>query len=204
MMNSEGQGRMASELGQLEERRRRLSKFMSFVLRHKPETEGLKLDERGFCRIEPLVLAASRKLRFGVTREDVESLCVPSDNPNEKTRYELEGDFVRAGHGHSVEITGYRPCAPIAPLYHATTRQALAAVKTDGLRSMSRQKVHLSYDRAITVEAARRRSRDVVLVQVDVGAARLANVGFYESADERIVLSDDVPARFLSFPEERS
>lgn len=203
MMNSNDQSSMASKLGHQAERNHRLSKFMSFVLRHKPEAEGLTLDERGFCRVDTLVAAASRKLRSEITREDVESLCVPSDNPNEKTRFELEGDFVRAGHGHSVAITAYRPCAPTAPLYHATPRAVLATIKADGLKSMSRQKVHLSYDRAITVEAARRRSRDVVLIQVDVGPARLANVGFYESADKRIVLSDAVPARFLSFPEER-
>jgi putative RNA 2'-phosphotransferase len=178
---------------------RRLSKFMSFVLRHDPASAGLTLDARGCCPIDDLARAAARQLRVAVTRADVDALCAPSDDPEQKTRFELEGDFVRAGHGHSVPITGYRPCVPDRPLFHATTRAALDAIRETGLRAMSRQKVHLSYDRAITLEAARRRSRDVEVVEVDVAAARAAGVGFYESADPRIVLSDDVPARCLRF-----
>jgi putative RNA 2'-phosphotransferase len=184
----------------MSERNKQLSKFLSYVLRHKPEDAGLKLDERGCCPVDTIIVAATKKLGYKVTRDDIEVLCEPSDNPNEKTRFELEGDLIRAGHGHSIPVAGLRTCEPKGPLFHATTKAALPKVKADGLKSMSRQKVHLSYDKAITIEAARRRSRDVVLVEVDTGAARLANVGFYESADPRIVLSDDLPAKFLRFP----
>ena len=179
--------------------RRRLSKFMSYVLRHKPEEAGLQLDARGFCDINKLLKAATKQFHSPVTREDVEALCVPSEDPNEKTRFELEGDFVRAGHGHSIQVSGYRVCDSDQLLYHATPRTSIDAIRSGGLRAMSRQKVHLSYDQKITVEAARRRSRDVVLVEVDVAAARKAGIVFYESADPRIILSDDIPPSFLNF-----
>ena len=124
-----------------------------------------------------------------------------SESPSEKTRFEIEGGFVRAGHGHSLPIEGYRPTVPCGALYHATASAALPAIRAEGLRAMKRQKVHLSYEREITLEAARRRSRDTALIEVDVAAALEAHVGFYESADPRIVLCDDLPASCLRLPD---
>jgi len=178
---------------------KRLSKFMSLVLRHQPQVAGLKLDARGFCPIDKIIQAASQHLHSEITLADIEDLCTPSDDPKEKTRFEMEGNFVRAGHGHSIPITGYPSCIPDKPLFHATPRNVLASIKTEGLRSMSRQKVHLSYDRAITIEAAKRRSRDVILIEVKISEALATKVGFYTSADSRIILSDDIPAKFLDF-----
>ena len=109
------------------------------------------------------------------------------------TIVEVEGEFMRAGHGHSIPVEGYRPVTPTGPLYHATPRGALAAIQREGLWAMRRQKVHLSSDLAITVEAARRRGRDVAVLEIEVAKAVAAGVGFYASADPRIVLCDDVP-----------
>jgi putative RNA 2'-phosphotransferase len=196
--------------------RRRLSKLLSLALRHDPAALGVELDPRGFCAVDPLVEAVSRRLGFAVSRADIEALAAPparqspaarrsgATKDTAKTRFELEGDFIRAGHGHSLPIVGYRPCVPCGPLYHATVRSALPAIRLQGLRAMARQKVHLSHDRAITLEAARRRSRDTVLIQVDVARAFLAGVGFYESADPRIVLSDDLDPRLLWHLEQAS
>jgi len=177
--------------------RRRLSKYISLVLRHRPEAAGLILDERGFCGLDTLVRAASRRLDIALTRADIEDLAAPPSSAGAKRRFEIEGDFVRAGHGHSIPIVGYRPVRPAGRLYHATVRPALDLILAEGLRAMARQKVHLSHDRAITLEAARRRSRDTVLIEVDVQAALAAGVGFYDSADPRIVLSDDIPPGLL-------
>ena len=179
--------------------KKRLSKFMSLVLRHQPEVAGLKLDTRGFCSIDSMLKAAKNHLRQDVTREDLEELSTPSDDPQEKTRFEIEGDYIRAGHGHSIPITGYPSCLPDKPLYHASPRTVYKDIQTSGLKSMSRQKVHLSYDKAITLEAARRRSRDVILIEIKVSEALAAGIGFYTSADPRIILSDEILAQFLIF-----
>jgi putative RNA 2'-phosphotransferase len=176
----------------------RLSKFLSRVLRHRPELAGIVLDHRGRARLDDLAAAASRHLGFAVTRDDLLALTeAPAEGADQKRRFEVEGEFMRAGHGHSIPVEGYRPVAPAGPLYHATPRTALAAVLREGLRAMRRQKVHLASDVGITVEAARRRSGDVVVLAVTVARAAAAGVGFYASADPRIVLSDDVPPEFL-------
>ena len=97
-----------------------------------------------------------------------------------------------------IPITGYRPARPEGNVYHATVSAALEGIRRDGLRSMSRQMVHLSSDLRITVEAARRRGSDVVVLEVDVAAALVAGVSFYESADPRILLAEAVPASCLA------
>ena len=179
--------------------KKRLSKFMSLVLRHKPQVGPITLDERGFCSITELTEAATRRLPFSVSAEDVIALTAPPEKPNEKRRFEREGDFIRAGHGHSISIAGYRQCEPKPPLYHATPTHAVESIRARGLKAMNRERVHLSSDKAITVEAARRQSKDVTLVEVMIEAALQAGVSFFESADERIILSTDIPPHCLHF-----
>jgi putative RNA 2'-phosphotransferase len=178
------------------ERRRRLSKYLSYVLRHAPEEADLSLDPRGCASLEAVARAATEALDFTVTQFDLEMLAQPVTG-EAKQRFEIEGDFIRAGHGHSIPIAEYDPVVPKAPLYHGTPRAALTEIMQGGLQPMSRQKVHLSYDRDITVEAARRKSRDVVLLEIQAEKARALGVGFYRSADARIVLADALPAEVL-------
>lgn len=178
------------------ERRRRLSKYLSYVLRHHPEEAGLELDARGCASIEAVARAATDALSMTITAFDLEMLAQPAFG-EAKQRFEIEGDYIRAGHGHSIAIAGYDPVIPKAALYHGAPRSVLEEILQAGLQPMSRQKVHLSYDRAITLEAARRKSRDVVLIGIDVDAARELGVGFYRSADPRIVLADPVPPEAL-------
>ena len=178
-----------------------LSKFLSLILRHKPQVGPITLDERGFCPIADLLKAVRGRLSFPVEEEDIIALTAPPEKPTEKRRFEREGDFIRAGHGHSVSIAGYRRCEPKLPLYHATPTRAVEAIKATGLKAMKRERVHLSSDKAITVEAARRQSKQVTLVEVNIKEALACGVAFFESADERIVLSTDIPPHCLTFTE---
>ena len=175
---------------------KKLSKFISLLLRHKPG--NLKLDKRGCCHIEELLEVLNANLKFAVKKEDVIRLTLPPDDPNAKTRFEVEGDFIRAGHGHSIHIEGYEEIDPVAPLYHATITQHHVSIFRDGLLSMNRQKVHLSYSKAITIEAAKRQRGSICLLTIDVEAAQRLGVKFYKSADHRIVLSDDIPKECLA------
>lgn len=178
--------------------RKKRSKYMSLLLRHKPERGNLSLDSRGFVRIKDLLSALNSNLKFSTSRSDLEALAVPSEDPNQKTRFEIEGDYIRAGHGHSVPISSYEEIIPTEDLYHATPRRNVGIILATGLKSMNRDKVHLSYDREITLEAARRRSPNAALLIVSCASAREIGVKFYKSADERIVLSDDLPSACLT------
>lgn len=178
--------------------KKKRSKYMSMLLRHKPEQGNLTLDSMGFVRIDDLLSALNKNLKFPTSRSDLENLVIPSEDPNQKTRFEIEGSYIRAGHGHSVPISDYEEIVPFEDPYHATPYRNVGIILAMGLKSMNRDKVHLSYDRDITVEAARRRSKNVALIRVSYKEAKSSGVKFYKSADERIVLSDDLPASCLS------
>jgi putative RNA 2'-phosphotransferase len=165
----------------------RLSKRMSKHLRHSPEAIGLRLDPAGWVRVDDL-LAALR-----VTRAQLVEVV----ERNDKKRYEIDGDRIRASQGHSVAVDLDLPVTePPAVLYHGTIAMALGDINRDGLRPMNRHDVHLS----ATVETARRvgarRGKPVVLV-VDAAAMRADGHEFRVSANG-VWLAAAVPPEYLS------
>jgi len=178
--------------------RKKLSKHISFLLRHKPEQGNLTLDSRGFVHVKDLLTALNTNLKFPTTKSDLEELIIPSEDPSMKTRFIIEGNYIRAGHGHSVLIADYEEIIPTENPYHATPYKNVGVILATGLKAMNRDKVHLSYDKAITFEAAKRRSGNVALLMISCTKAHEVGVKFYSSADDRIVLSDDLPPSCLS------
>jgi putative RNA 2'-phosphotransferase len=71
----------------------KISKFLSYVLRHKPEAIGLKLDPEGWVRVDDLVACAARhgkKLDRNLIAEVVAG--------NDKRRFAMDstGTYIRA------------------------------------------------------------------------------------------------------------
>ncbi|GLH78425.1 hypothetical protein SSBR45G_33340 [Bradyrhizobium sp. SSBR45G] len=153
----------------------RLSKFLSLVLRHQPETIGLVLDAQGWAVIDELIArAAAAGTAF--SRADLEQVVATSD----KKRFTVSEDGlrIRAAQGHSVTVElGLAPREPPAVLYHGTATRFVEAIMAQGLTPQSRQQVHLSLDEATAVNVGRRHGKPVVL-RVDAAAMHRADFGF--------------------------
>jgi putative RNA 2'-phosphotransferase len=167
----------------------RLSKRLSKHLRHSPEAIGLRLDAAGWVDIDDLLTALGR----GTTRAQLVEVV----ERNDKKRFAIEGNRIRASQGHSVEVDLDLPVSEPPPvLYHGTVARVLPDVHRDGLRPMNRHDVHLS----ATVETARRvgarRGKPVVLV-VDTAAMRADGHEFRVSANG-VWLANAVPPEYLS------
>ncbi|MBZ9712345.1 RNA 2'-phosphotransferase [Deinococcus multiflagellatus] len=166
---------------------RTLSKRLSYLLRHAPHEAGLTLAPGGWVPLEPLLA------HLRVTRADVERVVAGND----KQRFSLRGDQIRANQGHSVPVDlELVPQTPPEVLYHGTHPAALAAIVQDGLRAMSRHHVHLSADRETAARVGARRGRPVVLT-VRAGAMHAAGHLFYRS-ENGVWLVDRVPPEFLA------
>ena len=76
------------------------SKFISLILRHKPETIGITLDEHGWANVDELIAGISKTHKFN--REMLEEI-VRTDN---KQRYSFNEDktLIRANQGHSIPV----------------------------------------------------------------------------------------------------
>ena len=177
----------------------RLSKRMSFALRHHPERLGLEPDARGYVGLDGLVAALNSQYTDWprpVTGDDVAEVVAHGS----KQRFELDGRRVRARYGHSFgRRVEHEAAEPPAVLFHGTSHRSWGRIREEGLRPMGRQTVHCSADEetAISVGARHERGGEPVLLRVDAAAAFAAGVTFYRGNDSTW-LSDAIPPEFLS------
>lgn len=172
-----------------------VSKYLSKHLRHEPDRIGISLDEHGWVAVDELLRACARH-GFTLTRDDLDHVVAVND----KQRFTLDGDRIRANQGHSLTVDlGLPPAEPPAYLYHGTVARVLDAIRAEGLRPMDRHHVHLSPDRETAVRVGARRGTPVVLA-VDAGAMHRAGHLFHVSANG-VWLTDAVPPAFLRLRE---
>jgi putative RNA 2'-phosphotransferase len=176
----------------------KISKFLSYVLRHHPESIGLTLDREGWIEIDALLKAAGdhgrridRSLLYRVVAE------------NDKKRFALseDGTRIRASQGHSRPVDlGLKPLEPPKLLFHGTTERFLPSIERQGLVRGSRHHVHLSPDEKTAAAVGGRRGRPVVL---SILSKKMHEEGhaFYCSANG-VWLTDAVPADYIVFPKD--
>lgn len=171
-----------------------LSKLLSYVLRHRPESVGVTLDAQGWVAIDVLVEALAQAGR-PIDRETLLDVVRTSD----KQRFAIEGDRIRANQGHSVGVDlGLVPVEPPPVVFHGTVERFLDAIRREGLVRGSRTHVHLSADLETAERVGARRGRPVVL-RVDAAGMRREGYVFFRS-ENRVWLVEHVPPRFLGFP----
>lgn len=171
-----------------------LSKTLSYVLRHKPEAFGLALDAEGWVSVADL-LGALQARQHQVTPAQLYEVVATND----KQRFSLSaaGTKIRANQGHSIAVDLQLTAAtPPELLYHGTATRFLDSIRKDGLRSGSRQHVHLSAD-AETAEAVGRRHGKPVVLTVQAGQLHRAGGLFYLSANG-VWLAEAVPPEYLN------
>jgi putative RNA 2'-phosphotransferase len=172
----------------------RVSKRLSYVLRHRPESVGLTLDEAGWVPVDEL-LAAMDRAGLPLTREQLD--VVVATNDKRRFAYDDAAGRIRASQGHSVPVElGYAPSQPPPVLFHGTVDRSVCSVLTEGLRPGRRHAVHLSCDVATARAVGARRGRPVVLC-VDAAAMAAEGAVFTRSANG-VWLTDAVPARHLA------
>lgn len=176
------------------------SKFLSLVLRHRPEHIGIELDTEGWTDVSVLI---ERARASGTMLDRATLLAVVADN--DKKRFTLSGDGqrIRAAQGHSTATVAMtrEAATPPATLYHGTPERFVEPILRDGLSPGERHHVHLSPDVDTARTVAARRGRPVVLA-VDAGAMRAAGHVFHQ-ADNGVWLTAAVPPRFLRVVESR-
>lgn len=125
---------------------KQISKALSYVLRHRPDSVGLTLKEGGWTNVDLLCKAMSNSGRV-ITREILEQ--VVADNDKQRFEFDSSQDRIRARQGHSVEIDLlYDPVEPPDVLYHGTAKHKLESIFETGLIKGNRHHVHMSTNRA--------------------------------------------------------
>ena len=178
-------------------RQKRISKFLSLVLRHQPELIGIELDDQGWTAVEELIAKADRQgTRF--TEAELRQVVADSD----KQRFALSEDsrLIRANQGHSVPVDlALEPAVPPEVLYHGTVAKFLAGIRRQGLLKGQRQHVHLSPDQTTASKVGSRRGRPVIL---QIASAQMQTDGMvFFLSENGVWLTDHVPPSYITFPE---
>lgn len=170
-----------------------ISKFLSLVLRHQPETIGIQLDQNGWTDIDELIKKANNSgIKFD--REILNHIVAT----NSKKRFAFNNTFdkIRASQGHSVEIElGYINQKPPGILFHGTSEKSVNSILDTGLEKRSRQHVHLSSDFDTAVKVGQRHGKPFVF---KVLAEQMYNDNFqFFVSDNGVWLTDHVPIKYL-------
>lgn len=171
----------------------KISKFMSLVLRHKPEAANVTLDEAGWCNIDNLVKGINGQ-NYQISRSDIESIVAE----DAKGRYVIseDGQSIRANQGHSIKVdVGFEVRKPPAILYHGTADRFLPSIFLEGLKKMNRHHVHLSTDQTTASQVGSRHGKLVIL---KIKAEEMSKNGFeFFISANGVWLVDHVPPVYL-------
>lgn len=169
------------------------SKFLSLVLRHKPGTIGLVLDEAGWATITELV---DKSRLAGVVLSEVLIRHVVAASDKQRFAISVDGTRIRANQGHSipVDMSGQEAVPPDI-LYHGTARRNLTAILHQGIKRGNRYYAHLSSDEETARCVGQRHGYPVVLV-VKAGDMHRDGFQFFLSANG-VWLTEYVPRKYL-------
>ncbi len=170
----------------------KIGRQLSFILRHKPESIGITLDEHGWANVEELIEGINRTYPFDM------ALLEEVVRTDDKTRFAFNEDKtkIRANQGHSISVdVELKEATPPPILYHGTAEKYVDAIEESGLLSRSRLYVHLSRDLDTAIAVGKRHGSVVVYL---VDAARMFADGylFYLSANG-VWLTKSVPKQYL-------
>lgn len=168
---------------------KKLSKFLSLILRHNPEKIGITIQEDGWVPVEELLTKGKIEL------SDLEEVVATSD----KKRFSFSEDktMIRANQGHSVKVKmNFQEKVPPYILYHGTVRKFCGSIMKEGLKKMNRHHVHLSPDKGTAEKVGSRRGAPVIL---KIHARKMYVDGFkFYVSENGVWLVDEVPSKYIS------
>ena len=172
----------------------RISRFISLILRHSPETIGLELDSAGWANIDELIELSNVYGKI-FNHKNLEYLVETSG----KQRFSIStcGTRIRANHGHSIRVNIINEDEePPAHLFHGTARRFVKDILAAGITPQTRQFVHLSTTKKIAKKVGRRHGKPVVL-HIDSNQMSQDGYKFFCSASG-VWLTDHVPLKYIS------
>ncbi|MBR0105312.1 MAG: RNA 2'-phosphotransferase [Firmicutes bacterium] len=158
---------------------KKISKFISLILRHKPWVIGINLDEHGWADVSELIAGINKRYPLDMAR--LEQIVAE----DEKQRYSFNEDktLIRANQGHSIPVdVELEEVVPPEILYHGTGGKNVKSIDREGLLPMSRLYVHLSGDAETARKVGQRHGKPVIY---EVLSGKMHNDGyvFYRSVN---------------------
>lgn len=169
-----------------------ISKYLSYILRHKPEIIKLKLDKEGWGDIQYIIDNSEMKLSYDIIKEIVDT--------NDKQRFSIseDGTKIRANQGHTIKNVNihFKKSIPPTILYHGTKEEFLSSILKKGLLPMERQYVHLSSDIETAKKVGDRRKGKTIILSIDAKQMLADGIEFYLS-ENNVWLVKEVNKKYI-------
>tara|TARA_B100000609_G_scaffold196784_1_gene192763 strand:- start:1841 stop:2632 length:792 start_codon:yes stop_codon:yes gene_type:complete len=172
-----------------------LGRILALVLRHAPEKFGVDMDINGWVNTRELSDAISNQRRHyhWLRGWHFEAIA----NSDEKGRYQVEGEMIRATYGHSIELELDLPTDDIPEaLYWPCEPEQVATILELGITAGDRQHVHLSKTINKAMEAGHVRIDRPAIIEVDTTRA-IADGNTIFRAGKSVFLTTDMPPDYL-------
>jgi len=177
-----------------------MSRFLSLVLRHKPDTIGIKLDSQGWVDVNEFIDKVNAYQKPKGYELLTKALLDEIVETNDKKRfaYSDNGWSIRASQGHSVNVDlKLEAKTPPEFLYHGTAEKFVDLIKKSGLMRMNRNHVHLSPTKDTAIKVGSRHGKPRVL-KVKSSEMNKDGFDFFLSANG-VWLVDSVPSKYIDF-----
>lgn len=174
---------------------KKVSKFLSLVLRHKPEEIGIELDKNGWTDVKTLL---HKMQAHGMNVNMTLLRAVVANNDKKRFSFDLYETKIRANQGHSTDEVNleFEKRTPPETLYHGTSNNHLTEImKSSGLKKMKRHHVHLS-DNVNTATSVGSRYGKPVIIEVNALQMHLDGFDFFQSANG-VWLTDNVDKKYF-------
>jgi putative RNA 2'-phosphotransferase len=164
----------------------RLSKTLSFLLRHKPDAGDLTLDDDGWTSLDAAAGAAGKLMRRRVESDDVVQMLEAA----RVKRFEIEDGRIRA----QADRRQKRRATPPDILYHATTNTRIEDARRIRHLGGGGKPVFLSADEGQAWRVAHRMKTEVPRVlYVDTTRARRHGVRFFQNRRTGLYTANRIP-----------
>ncbi|MCF6439890.1 RNA 2'-phosphotransferase [Pseudoalteromonas luteoviolacea] len=172
---------------------KKISKYLSLVLRHKLELANLQLNNQGWALIDDLT---NNSHEHALSLELIQSIV----DANDKQRFAIseDGKMIRANQGHSIDVDlALEATIPPDILFHGTASRFIESIKETGLIKGQRHHVHLTESKDTAMRVGRRYGK-AILLGIDAKAMRMQGVKFYKTQNQ-VWLVEHVPPEKLQF-----
>ncbi len=170
---------------------KKISKYLSFILRHQPDSIGLELSDQGWANIKELI---GKTRKFKLTRELINTVV----ETNDKKRFLIseDGERIKANQGHSIEVKlELESVTPPDVLLHGTAERFLESILKEGLTKQQRHHVHLSEMQKTALSVGARYGKPVLL-KIDSKQMHLDGFEFFKTEND-VWLVDCVPSKYV-------
>ena len=171
----------------------KISRYISYLLRHCPDEGNLEMDEHGWVDVDRLINHL-RKTYRDFCKKYLDEI-VRSDN---KQRYSFNSDYtkIRANQGHSIEVDlQLINQKPPKYLYHGTGIKYVDSIEKNGICKQSRQYVHLSNNTKTAQDVGKRHGAPILIT---ILAEKMFEDGYeFYLSDNKVWLTDYVPTKYI-------